>query len=435
MSHQDQLQLEIDKELKSKGIKVNANIELEQDFTRLMNEISSDNLGLSDKFKEELEKIFAVFQVSMANEKIFYKLFKELKKESVDTYNKLQKVTEQQKEYNREIEILSQKLNNVQNEKQSIEKQKELLYKNEYLNNDKVKDDFSVEDNNIEKLEKEKELLGNKIELLTKSLTKVEEDKKNYYDLMIKYKSDIDISKQENINILDKQQKMNNQYESLKNKCDTAESNCITLREQLSKHEKENDELKKSKELLEKELKEIKDKITDLELLTKDLSDKKIRLEKERKKLLEDKENKDTDLKQAKSSIKELEENIKGLKKGADKLVMEKNSAILEFKSKENEVAKANKKYEKLALDLQEANGHINLLKNENDNINKEVDSEKNEKEKQSLLVKKFEKIEKDLLIDLKTKNEAIDLLTNEIKDKNLKCDKYNKKPNKTKSK
>ena len=235
MSHHDQLVSEIEKELKQKGIKLNANIELEQDFSKLMNEINIEGLGLSEKFKEELEKIFAVFQITLANEKIFNKLYRDLKKENLDTYNKLQKITEQQKENQRDIDILTQKLYNAQNEKQSIERQKELSSKNEFLYNDKLKDDMSAEDSNVEKLEKEKEFLRNKIENLTKNLTKVEEEKKDFYEKMSVFKKKNEEMKAELGNLNDSLDKLKNKYESKKNEYDTSESNLSMLREQLKK--------------------------------------------------------------------------------------------------------------------------------------------------------------------------------------------------------
>ena len=103
MSQTDGLQIEIEKELKQNGIKENATVELEQDFAKLMNEINADSTGVSEKFKEELEKIFTVFQVSMANEKIFLKLYKELKRQTNDTMQKYSKLLEAQKESQKEL--------------------------------------------------------------------------------------------------------------------------------------------------------------------------------------------------------------------------------------------------------------------------------------------------------------------------------------------
>ena len=74
--------IDINKELSEYGIKENINLEVEQNFHQLLNEISTDNT--LEKFREEIEKIFIAFQHSSANEKTLIKLYKEAKEHVCD---------------------------------------------------------------------------------------------------------------------------------------------------------------------------------------------------------------------------------------------------------------------------------------------------------------------------------------------------------------
>ena len=70
--------LDIVKELSDNGIKENTYGELEQNYHSLMNEIGADSS--TEKFRDELEKLYPTFHVAMANEKILIRMLKEMKK-------------------------------------------------------------------------------------------------------------------------------------------------------------------------------------------------------------------------------------------------------------------------------------------------------------------------------------------------------------------
>ena len=127
----------VDKELVDNGIKETGSAEIDQAYDALMNEIGADQL--KEKFSENIKTLFLGYRTALGNEKIYNKLYKDLKKRYAEEMKINKTLNDNQKEERRELENLNQKYNELlkqQNLAKEELKQKETA-KNEFTISEK----------------------------------------------------------------------------------------------------------------------------------------------------------------------------------------------------------------------------------------------------------------------------------------------------------
>ena len=126
----------IDKELAENGIKETLNVETDQAYDALMNEIGAD--PTKEKFAESIKTLFLGYRTAAGNEKIYNKLYKELSKKLAEEMKINKILNDNQKEERRELETMTQKYNELV--KAQIQAKEELKQK------ETAKNEFTISD-------------------------------------------------------------------------------------------------------------------------------------------------------------------------------------------------------------------------------------------------------------------------------------------------
>ena len=187
----------VDKELVDNGIKETGSAEIDQAYDALMNEIGADQL--KEKFSENIKTLFLGYRTALGNEKIYNKLYKDLRKKYAEEMKINKTLNDNQKEERRELENLNQKYNELlkqQNLAKEELKQKETA-KNEFTISEKREepevDEGLLQDLRIsnEQLTSELNEAKNKLLEAEKELEQIKED----YEKATREKKDLLIEK------------------------------------------------------------------------------------------------------------------------------------------------------------------------------------------------------------------------------------------------
>lgn len=389
--------IDIYKELAENGIKENAYAELEQNYHQLVNEIGNDSS--TERFRDEIDKLYRTFQVAMANEKILIRMLKELKKKYQDDAGSLNKIRDQQREERKELENVYKKLQELQKQQQisNLEK-KEYIVRSELSVSDKIKDDYAVDEGKIEDLEKEKMALQRTLEQAQVAYERLQKDLADLSLIKERHESkikDLDGLNKDLAQKIENEMQMNNkkigekdieisQLKAFNTKqIKDIEDSKIVISSLQNQNEESNSKLSETKKVIE----ELRMKKLELEIVVEKQA-KKIEDDKKEKKLLHERE------KTALDTVKQLEEE----KEKLERRVIEKENSM---KERNRLIDKINKERSELEVRIQELEGEINLKKQEIDKYKslrneeaRQKDQEKiNGRKKEAELKKKFDEI------------------------------------------
>ena len=242
----------IDKELAENGIKETLNVETDQAYDALMNEIGAD--PTKEKFAESIKTLFLGYRTAAGNEKIYNKLYKDLSKKLAEEMKINKILNDNQKEERRELETMTQKYNElVKAQIQAKEelKQKETA-KNEFTISDK-RDEPEIDEGLLQDLRISNEQLTSELTETKNKLSEIQRQLDLYMDdceKLTKEKKDLITEKKE----LEK--KLESDSALAKKESDNKDMELKKIREISEKHKKDFDEegkeCKKTNEELDK---------------------------------------------------------------------------------------------------------------------------------------------------------------------------------------
>ena len=347
----------------------------------------------------------------MQNEKILKMRLNQLYQEKTLMEKKANEIIKANKEIATENELLKQKVNkltnyinsvlNSKNDNNNINNKNQIIQK--YMDENtglKVKLNKLINQHKIlQQNSKNKELIINDLnkkllsfnEELNKNQEKVDKANQTEENFIIKYEQEIKALK----NIIETNKKNNeDSYNSINIYLDQIKS----LKEELSKKNKEIKEKEKNAQSHQKSIEELNNKIMQYEINNKSLE----KINSELKIQLNNKEENDLNDSDTRIKMNELEEKSEALKAQNDELISkleEKNKEIKEYKNKETEENKIKEEYEELKQKYEEVNRDKDNFKRINDMLLEESNQNKKmisdlEQEKEALN-KSFELLKK----------------------------------------
>ena len=347
----------------------------------------------------------------MQNEKILKMRLNQLYQEKTLMEKKANEIIKANKEIATENELLKQKVNkltnyinsvlNPKNDNNNINNKNQIIQK--YMDENtglKVKLNKLINQHKIlQQNSKNKELIINDLnkkllsfnEELNKNQEKVDKANQTEENFIIKYEQEIKALK----NIIETNKKNNeDSYNSINIYLDQIKS----LKEELSKKNKEIKEKEKNAQSHQKSIEELNNKIMQYEINNKSLE----KINSELKIQLNNKEENDLNDSDTRIKMNELEEKNEALKTQNDELISkleEKNKEIKEYKNKETEENKIKEEYEELKQKYEEVNRDKDNFKRINDMLLEESNQNKKmisdlEQEKEALN-KSFELLKK----------------------------------------
>ncbi len=347
----------------------------------------------------------------MQNEKILKMRLNQLYQEKTLMEKKANEIIKANKEIATENELLKQKVNkltnyinsvlNSKNDNNNINNKNQIIQK--YMDENtglKVKLNKLINQHKIlQQNFKNKELIINDLnkkllsfnEELNKNQEKVDKANQTEENFIIKYEQEIKALK----NIIETNKKNNeDNYNSINIYLDQIKS----LKEELSKKNKEIKEKEKNAQSHQKSIEELNNKIMQYEINNKSLE----KINSELKIQLNNKEENDLNDSDTRIKMNELEEKNEALKTQNDELISkleEKNKEIKEYKNKETEENKIKEEYEELKQKYEEVNRDKDNFKRINDMLLEESNQNKKmisdlEQEKEALN-KSFELLKK----------------------------------------
>ena len=358
----------IDKELAENGIKETLNVETDQAYDALMNEIGAD--PTKEKFAESIKTLFLGYRTAAGNEKIYNKLYKELSKKLAEEMKINKILNDNQKEERRELETMTQKYNElVKAQIQAKEelKQKETA-KNEFtisdkrdepeidegllqdlrISNEQLTSELTETKNKLSEIQRQLDLYMDDCEKLTKEKKDLITEKK---ELEKKLESDSALAKKENDNKDMELKKIREISEKHKKDFDEKEKECKKTNEELDKRISDFEALKKKNDQLSNAIKKMEiDYENSLKKIEKINNEKKIIIDRERK---------------ANEHIKKMEEEKEAYKKKADQ--------------NENDVKERNRKIDQVNKIIGEKNNEIENLKGDLTTAQKDISNKKKE--------------------------------------------------------
>ena len=347
----------------------------------------------------------------MQNEKILKMRLNQLYQEKTLMEKKANEIIKANKEIATENELLKQKVNkltnyinsvlNSKNDNNNINNKNQIIQK--YMDENtglKVKLNKLINQHKIlQQNSKNKELIINDLnkkllsfnEELNKNQEKVDKANQTEENFIIKYEQEIKALK----NIIETNKKNNeDSYNSINIYLDQIKS----LKEELSKKNKEIKEKEKNAQSHQKSIEELNNKIMQYEINNKSLE----KINSELKIQLNNKEENDLNDSDTRIKMNELEEKNEALKAKNDELIskLEENNKVIEiYKNKEIEENKIKEEYEELKQKYEEVNRDKDNFKRINDMLLEESNQNKKmisdlEQEKEALN-KSFELLKK----------------------------------------
>ena len=422
--------IDINKELSEYGIKENINLEVEQNFHQLLNEISTDNT--LEKFREEIEKIFIAFQHSSANEKTLIKLYKEAKEKHYKDMQKFNKLNERTLDDRKEFDNLQKRFNLLLKENQQVkeEKAKENAKSDTSPINDRAKDDYNfVDENLVENLEKEKEVLRKQLELSMNNNEKLDKEMNELLIFKDKLESQIFDIKEENITIKDSNLKLIRDVEQKIKSIDEKVTQVEILRNCKTQKEIEINDLKSGIEGFKKQIEDLNIKNINIKNDVDNFRLEKTNNEKAIKNLRNEIGSTRDENDKLRSREKEATGNLKNLEKEKYRLSKEISEKLIYLDSKDREINKLNKDVSELKTELQVKENEIRQMSLEIEKSRKETNEEiklKNEimfdKKKKEKEIKRGEELKiqlsdenRELENDAKSKSDKLIKLKEEL--------------------
>lgn len=393
----------IDKELSDNGIKETQNVEIEQTYDTLMNEIGTD--PMKEKFSEVIKALYFGFRTASGNEKILTKMFKDTRKKLADEIKINKTLNESQKEERRELDQMTQKYNDAIKAQQIREKEDRMkeTAKNEFTISDK-KDEPEIDEGVIQDLKMTNEQLNSELIELKGKCSEMETELKLIKDESVKFmkeRNDLFTDKGVLQKKYDELIANNAKEEERKNK------ELKTIKDELAKHKKEieekDNELKKTTEEFEKkknEQKELNDKLQATRAELSKVSNERDNLNKKIEKIQNEKR-----------IISEREKNTNDLltKMEEEKELYKKKSEQNENKYKERNriIDKTNNIINEKNIEIEQLKGDVLMMTKLLADRKKEAEADKQMIEKQKRdkenveeeLKKQLEEIERNKLI------------------------------------
>lgn len=402
--------IDIYKELSDNGIKESSADELAHNYQKLINEIGSDG---SNRFREQIDELYRTFKDALMNEQKLIKLYKDLKKRHIEDLQKINKITEQQRDERKENEFLTKKLHTLQKEQQIAkeEKAKELISKTDLSQlSDKLKDDYSVDENQVEVLEKEKQMLKRQLEQMTANFEKIEKD---YNDLIVlKDKSELSLRdfKDENVTLKEEKNKLSKDKEMLEKKIQDKDMEINKLKDFNMRQVSQNQEQNSSYQHLKRQYEDMNIKIGGMKNDNDKLNTIKNDFEKTNKELMIAIQDLKLEVSELKTKKKELNGNNKKLEKEKDKLSLVITEKEVEIREKNREIDKINKDMNALELQITAHLNNIRVQHQQIDKYKRMTEEETRQKHEQVLANKKQDKEIKKIGDEVKDlKQEVVD--------------------------
>ncbi len=405
--------LDINRELAENGIKENVNLEVEQNFQQLLNEISADSS--LERFRDEIDKLFLAFQHIANNEKNLIRLYKDTKEKHFKDMQKLNKANALSLESQKEIDSLKKNYLTLLKETQQAkeEKAKENAKSDTSPINDRAKDDYNfVDENLIENLEKERDHYKRSLEI---ALTNVENVKKDYNDILIAkdtLESQIQEFKDENIHHKDLSMKLRRDIEQKLKAIEETNTQVTILKNCKIQKEIEINDLRSGVEGFKKQIEDLTIKNVNIKSDLDQYKLEKSALEKTIKNYKNEISSYKEENEKLRTREKESASNIKNLEKEKSRMTKEISEKIIYLDSKDREINKINK-------DINELNTELTIKDNEIRQLCLEI--EKSRKETLEEV-----KLKNDVIIEKKKKEKEIkkgEDLKNELIDKNRELD------------
>jgi len=386
--------IDINKELNEYGIKENVNLEVEQNFHQLLNEISADS-GL-ERFREEIDKLFLAFQHTSANEKILIKLYKEAKEKHYNDMSKFNKLNDKILEDRKEMDSLQKRYNQLLKENQQVkeEKAKENAKSDTSPINDRAKDDYNfVDENLIENLEKDKEKLRRQYEL---QMTANEKITKEYNELLVikdSLEAQIQDIREDNFQQKDIAMKLQRDIEQKQKNNEETNTQVAILKNCKVQKEIEINDLKAGIEGFKKQIEDLGVKNINIKNDLDQYKLEKSSLEKNIKQLKTEVISCKEENEKLRAREKESAANIKTLEKEKTRLTKEISEKMIYLDSTKREINKFNKEIKELTDQLTIKDNEIQQLCLEIEKSRKETGEEVKLKKKVILDMKNKEKL------------------------------------------
>ncbi len=378
--------VDIVKELADNGIKENTYGELEQNYHSLLNEMGTDTA--TEKFRDEIDKVYRTFQVAMANEKILIRMLKEMKKRAIDDAQTINKIRETQREDHKELETLYKKLGELKREKQIATQEKKELVRNEISLADKIKEDYIIDESKVEELEGEKIKLKLQLENLTFNYEKQSKELNEIQQL--KEKMDMR-SKESDTNIKELNQKLDNEMQMNKKKIEEKEIEHTSIKNMNLKNQAQIEDLKTLAENLKKQIGDNNIKLNEANKNIEYLKAEKLELEMQLKRQERANDDQKKEKKILHERVKESSENVKRLESEKDRIqhkMIENENSI---KERNREIDKLNKELNELRIIIRNQDGEINLKKQEVERYRSLNKEEIKRREKERYIVRQKE--------------------------------------------
>lgn len=401
---------DLHKELADNGIKESSVDDLTNQYQKIINEMSAE--WSNNKIKEQIDEIYKTFKDSLMNEQKLIKLYRESRKKQQEDSNLIKKMSDQQREERREIDILSKKLQLLQKENQLVkeERARELAKNDLSQLSDRNRDDYSVDENQMEILEKEKLILRKNLEQMTGNFEKVDREFNELIIIKDKLENNLKEYKEENVNLYESKKKLEIEKEMLGKKVQDKEI-------EIEKHKDFNgSQSNKIKELqdnlitLNVQLKELNTKVAEHKKINDKNSTDKVELDKAYKKVIEESLLYKGKTEELEDKLKKSNSNIKKLEKERERTEQSVNEREVELREKNRQIDKINKEVNNLELTITAYKNDIRLLNQEIEAYKKLVNEETRQKHDQVLANKNQEK-------EIKQKGEKLKELNQELID------------------
>jgi chromosome segregation ATPase len=387
--------IDINKELAEYGINENINIEVEQNFQQLLNEISSDSS--LEKFREEIEKINLAFQHTSAREKNLIKLYKDARERHYKDMQKFNKLNERTLEDRKDYDNLQKRYNILLKENQQAkeERAKENAQADSSPINDRAKDDYNyVDENLIENLEKEKEILRRQLELSVTNVEKLEKDMNELVSFKDGLENQISEMKEENVTLKDLNFKLKRDVDQKMKNNEETNTQVSILRNCITQKEIEINDLKAGIEGFKKSIEDLTLKNMNIKNELDNYKLEKSSLEKLIKNFKNEINNTKEENEKLREREKEANSNVKNLEKEKNRISKEISEKMIHLDSKDREINKLNKEILLLNTDL-------TIKFNENRQLSLEIEKSRKETEDEI-------KLKNQIMLDKKKKEKEI---------------------------
>ena len=401
---------DLHKELNDNGIRESSVDDLTNQYQKLINEMSSE--FSNNRVKEQIDELYRTFRDSLMNEQKLIKLYRESRKKQHDDSLLIKKMTDIQRDERREIDILHKKHQILQKEftQAKEDKARELANNDMSQLSDKHRDDYSVDENQMEKLEKEKNFFKRQFEQMTLNFEKVDKDFNDLTALKDKLENTLKEYKSKNVELLDDKDKLKDRIKILEKEAQDKVSEINNIR---NFNTSQTDKLKEQYDnliTLNLQLKDLNSKVAEHKKSNDKNYADKVELDKAYKKVIDESLVFKNKIEELEEKLKKSNQNIKKLEKDRERTELNVTEREVELREKNRQIDKINKEVNNLELTITAHKNDIRLLNQEMDSYKKLLSEEGRQKHEQIIANKNQEK-------DIKKTNEKVKELNQELID------------------